>query len=43
MGKTEKGALFLSAESLGAPGAGLVDLLESFDPATLPREPWIYR
>ena len=37
-----KRAFSLIAESLGAPGAGLVDLLESFDPATLPREPWIY-
>lgn len=35
-------AFSLIAESLGAPGAGLVDLLESFDPAMLPREPWIY-
>ena len=37
-----KRAFSLIAESLGAPGAGLADLLESFDPATLPREPWIY-
>ncbi len=35
-------AFSLIAESLGAPGADLVDLLESFDPAMLPREPWIY-
>jgi len=35
-------AFSLIAESLGAPGAGMVDLLESFDPAMLPREPWIY-
>jgi glutamyl-tRNA synthetase len=37
-----KRAFSLIAESLGAPGAGMVDLLESFDPAMLPREPWIY-
>ena len=37
-----KRAFSLIAESLGAPGAGLADLLERFDPATLPREPWIY-
>jgi glutamyl-tRNA synthetase len=35
-------ALSLIAESLGAPGAGMADLLESFDPAAMPREPWIY-
>jgi hypothetical protein len=35
-------AFSLIAESLGSPGAGMVDLLESFDPAMLPREPWIY-
>ncbi len=35
-------AFSLIAASLGAPGAGMADLLKSFDPATLPREPWIY-
>jgi glutamyl-tRNA synthetase len=32
----------LIAESLGRPGAGLDDLLAGFDPAALPRQPWVY-
>ena len=33
----------LLTESLGRPGADMTELLERFDPALLPREPWIYR
>lgn len=33
----------LIAESIGRPGAGLADLLDGFDPADLPRTPWVYR
>jgi glutamyl-tRNA synthetase len=33
----------LIAESLGKPGAELPELLAEFDPALLPREPWIYQ
>ena len=33
----------LITESLGRPGADMADLLKGFDPALLPREPWIYR
>jgi glutamyl-tRNA synthetase len=33
----------LIAESLGKPGADFAELLAEFDPALLPREPWIYQ
>ena len=33
----------LITESLGWPAADMVELLGKFDPAGLPREPWIYR
>ena len=29
--------------SLGWPAADMAELLDRFDPAALPREPWIYR
>jgi glutamyl-tRNA synthetase len=35
-------ALELITESLEIPATGLTDLLERFEPARLPREPWIY-
>lgn len=35
--------LALITESLGRPGASLQNLLDDFDPATLPRTPWVYR
>ena len=35
-------AFALIAESLGTPAAGIVDLLQGFDPARLPRQPWIF-
>ncbi len=33
----------LLTESLGRPGVDLAQLLDEFDPAQLPRDPWIYR
>ena len=36
-------AFGLITESLGWPAADMADLLERFDPAGLPREPWIYQ
>ncbi len=33
----------LITESLGWPAADIAELLERFDPAMLPRQPWIYR
>lgn len=33
----------LITTSLGRPGADLAELLALFDPARLPREPWVYR
>lgn len=35
-------AVELIAASLERPGASLIDLLAGFDPAVLPREPWVY-
>ena len=35
-------AFGLIAESLGSPGADLAGLLERFDPAALPRAPWVF-
>ena len=34
-------AFAVVAESLGTPGADLAELLERFNPATLPRDPWV--
>ena len=36
-------ALAQIAESLGWPASSLDEMLPQFDPATLPRQPWIYR
>ena len=36
-------AFALIADSLGTPATDTADLLERFDPALLPREPWIFR
>ena len=36
-------AFALITESLGWPAADMADLLERFDPAGLPREPWVYQ
>ena len=36
-------AFALITGSLGTPAADMADLLERFDPARLPREPWIFR
>ena len=36
-------AFALITESLGWPAADMTELLTRFDPARLPREPWIYR
>ncbi len=33
----------LITESLGLPAADMAELLQRFDPAMLPRQPWIYR
>lgn len=36
-------AFRLITESLGWPSADMAELLKKFDPARIPREPWIYR
>ena len=36
-------AFALITDSLGTPAADTADLLARFDPARLPREPWIFR
>ena len=33
----------LITESLGWPSSDMTDLLRQFDPARLPREPWVYQ
>ena len=35
-------AFRLITESLGRPSSDMDELLTRFDPATLPREPWVY-
>ena len=35
-------ALALIAESLGMPSSNIAELAERFDPAALPREPWVF-
>lgn len=39
----EQRAWTLITESLGTPAADLTELLERFDPARLPRGPWVFR
>lgn len=39
----EQRAWTLITESLGTPAADLTELLERFDPARLPRRPWVFR